>query len=43
MSQNLDIGLSFCFMGCRSRDYKFNGKSYPFLGMKSKLEPKHKI
>ena len=46
VSQNFDIGLSFCFIVCRrwqlGRKYK-NLKSYPFFVIKLKLRPKQEI
>ena len=43
MSQNVDIGLSFGFMMYRRRKIEKNDKSYTFVVIKSKLEPKHTI
>ena len=38
VSRNLDLGLSFCFMLCRRRDFEkeiqTNHKSYPFFIIK---------
>ena len=46
MSQNFDIGLSFCFTMYRRREFrKKNDKkwqSYPIFVIKSKPEPKQK-
>ena len=45
MSQNVDIGLRFCFMVCKKRNFEKNGKnhkSYPFFAIKQKRGPKFK-
>ena len=36
VSQNFDIGLSFCFILCRKMDFQ----SCPFLALKMRLGPK---
>ena len=39
VSQNVDIGFSFCFMLCRSSKFGKNGKTYqkfPVFGHKNK-------
>ena len=46
VSQNFDLGLSFCFMLCRRWNYEENGKKYqkfPFFVIKLKPGPKLKI
>ena len=46
VSQNFDIGLSFCFMLCRRWNFgkmTKNNKSLPFFVLKSKPGPKFKI
>ena len=42
MSQNFDIGLRFCFMVCRRRNFEKNHKSYTFFIIKSELRPEQK-
>ena len=43
VSQNVDIGLGFCFILCRRLNFAKNTKnhkSYPFFALESKLGPK---
>ena len=43
VSQNFEIGLSFCFILCRKMDFQKKYKKYkscPFFPLKMKLGPK---